>query len=811
MKTIKFIFATTGLLFLTLICKSQPIGNERTLFVDFFGQTIFSVDEDGITPIVYEREVDLINYCTAKKITTIILKRLDEIEDPGTSAKIFPHLAPTISVGGPNLPTYLRLADFLEKCRQTPSTITHIAAADYPFANNSGSYTNNKFWDNIAIFNIYMNANGHPNAYFDVIYGEQDYWGGDPVPNNKTNYSTWYLPGLSYMKSIKNETSSPSYPANKILYTATYVGDFDVLNTITPVSDQVDWQTQADDIDQRVDLVYLAFYFQGFRIDNPPVHTGTQNPQAFFKTDLGLGKRLYCFANNNYPSNPAPNNKTKIILLYGGAASNDVNHNYFGDYMDYEHSGYYTNTTPTPQLNLNFDFVQSFLNWHDIFYPVGTTQDPFVTQFENYYTTDPDPYCDGTGNLLGVPQTMKQITETNPAAVGGNGHPNSMEGVGWFKYSTMADARYFLKVSKYEEIPNLPNPPIIVYTGENVNGEIVNATASMYLTADELFGTGTDNCVACKDFNTAVNRTTTINNRTWYYRGQSTSTNQPFQVTHITGDDYVTCEIDVTAYKNGGTQVDAGSFKNAKLRRTIKLSSPSIPVGINGGGNTGSGNHPITITDYTYPTCPNYHNGSVSVACYYNAFYHTANDFSYKFYRNGSSTVYAVANCQNNFTVNNLEDGTYTIKLFSCACSFGTYSEYGATYPADEYTLQLYRANPSFNPQIFPTYLSKGNCNGDLSTTYYPGFTYQWKRNGVSILGATTSHYIATLNGDYTVTAKSPDLCEVTSSPYQLDITMTPSIIGSNITCEANKTYKVPEGPNYTSYSWTVTHTGARL
>lgn len=66
MKTIKFIFATTALLFLTLICQSQPIGNERTLFVDFFGQTIFSVDEDGITPIVYEREVDLIYYCPTR-------------------------------------------------------------------------------------------------------------------------------------------------------------------------------------------------------------------------------------------------------------------------------------------------------------------------------------------------------------------------------------------------------------------------------------------------------------------------------------------------------------------------------------------------------------------------------------------------------------------------------------------------------------------------------------------------------------------------------------------------------------------------
>ena len=71
-------------------------------------------------------------------------------------------------------------------------------------------------------------------------------------------------------------------------------------------------------------------------------------------------------------------------------------------------------------------------------------------------------------------------------------------------------------------------------------------------------------------------------------------------------------------------------------------------------------------------------------------------------------------------------------------------------------------------------------CQGQpftLSSLVTNGYTYQWKRNGVNILGATNMTYTGINNaGNYTLTVTSITGCVAISSPVTISITASPSI-----------------------------------
>jgi len=190
MKKLLRIFFFTFLILLTTICESSN-KNKKTLFVDYFGLTIYNVDENADT--IFEREDDLISYASDKKFTILILKSIDAITY-GNGSLLFLK-DDTISCGMDSIGSskdrkFLRLPNFLKKCRT--AGIEHIAAADSPFRyTRSGSiytYHDNRFFDNIIIFNEFYSSNNNTLSYFDILYGEEDYWSTenpttDPVVN----------------------------------------------------------------------------------------------------------------------------------------------------------------------------------------------------------------------------------------------------------------------------------------------------------------------------------------------------------------------------------------------------------------------------------------------------------------------------------------------------------------------------------------------------------------------------------------------------------------------------------------------------
>jgi hypothetical protein len=78
--------------------------------------------------------------------------------------------------------------------------------------------------------------------------------------------------------------------------------------------------------------------------------------------------------------------------------------------------------------------------------------------------------------------------------------------------------------------------------------------------------------------------------------------------------------------------------------------------------------------------------------------------------------------------------------------------------------------SPGFNPPAI-TGPDHNTCPGTtvgLSAGIYP--SYQWRRNGQVIPGATGQIYDANLSGEYTVSTTPPDGCEGTSLPFTVTI-----------------------------------------
>jgi RHS repeat-associated protein len=68
------------------------------------------------------------------------------------------------------------------------------------------------------------------------------------------------------------------------------------------------------------------------------------------------------------------------------------------------------------------------------------------------------------------------------------------------------------------------------------------------------------------------------------------------------------------------------------------------------------------------------------------------------------------------------------------------------------------------------------SCSQKIDAASIPNYTYQWKKNGVDINGATSASYTANQSGAYTVTITSGAGCVSTSSNFQLSVNMLPVV-----------------------------------
>ncbi len=295
----------------------------------------------------------------------------------------------------------------------------------------------------------------------------------------------------------------------KPIETATYLGDLSQ-DVLTP-------QIFADQIDLRIDLVYVAQYFIGWQVNSA---------SAFFNRDDSKGRRLLTFANNNNP--------TKLIPLFSVEAS-DVSseNNWFGDYIKND-NGYHFGTHG---------------GWN------GTLAD-LKTTYDSYYTTTVDPYSDGST------RTLQYLTETDPTLT----HPNDMsEGIGVFKYGCAPDSRlYFRLPSDNNEIHTLPEDKIIA----------TNSPFTIPYDQIVIPGTHLNNVASGNGFSPSIN--SAAGNFRWYKDGvfqASIITSNPSVSVQSGITNIWTVEAEVI------TPGNTGYFNNLKFRADIEIMG-NVPTAI---------------------------------------------------------------------------------------------------------------------------------------------------------------------------------------------------------------------------------------
>ncbi len=101
-------------------------------------------------------------------------------------------------------------------------------------------------------------------------------------------------------------------------------------------------------------------------------------------------------------------------------------------------------------------------------------------------------------------------------------------------------------------------------------------------------------------------------------------------------------------------------------------------------------------------------------------------------------------------------------------------------------------------------------CKGDfvtLNANSGVGYTYQWKRNGTNIPGATSSSYNANKNGNFTVLVTVPGGCSDLSDAVSVTILASPNATITNVTgftdlCTANPIKLKTSGGATLTYQW---------
>jgi glucose/arabinose dehydrogenase len=105
--------------------------------------------------------------------------------------------------------------------------------------------------------------------------------------------------------------------------------------------------------------------------------------------------------------------------------------------------------------------------------------------------------------------------------------------------------------------------------------------------------------------------------------------------------------------------------------------------------------------------------------------------------------------------------------------------KYGELYVGRTSTGVLKLSNPGCSPTAFIGSEDTVNyCGSDytFSTPYSPGFLYQWYLNGSVIVGADTSTYTASQNGNYSVQVVNTNFCTTTSDTITLNLTAAPAV-----------------------------------
>lgn len=117
-----------------------------------------------------------------------------------------------------------------------------------------------------------------------------------------------------------------------------------------------------------------------------------------------------------------------------------------------------------------------------------------------------------------------------------------------------------------------------------------------------------------------------------------------------------------------------------------------------------------------------------------------------------------------------------------------------------DYDYLFIRLKPIFQPTVTPSgsvNICSGGGSVELSTSPFPGATYQWLKNGVPLVGAQSNKLMVNITGNYSVTVTQLSGVSLTTAPTSVGISSLPTAAinssgstafcsGGNVTLTAN-------------------------
>jgi hypothetical protein len=259
---------------------------------------------------------------------------------------------------------------------------------------------------------------------------------------------------------------------------------------------------------------------------------------------------------------------------------------------------------------------------------------------------------------------------------------------------------------------------------------------------------------------------------TWYVNGVAVANGTTYTTSTITNNSYVSCKLNYTASCGGDSAVS-----NLILIQRVTSIAPTISITANPGNSICSG------TSVTFTAA-------------------TTNGGSSPTYQWRLNTVNIPGATNSTYTTSSLANGD----VISAQLTSNASCANPATVLSNNITMSV---TASVTPSVTVSANPGNNICAGASVTFTAtptnggvSPTYQWKKNGVNIPGATSSTYTTTtlVNGDLiTVTMTSSSSCATPSSATSTGITMTVNaVVTPSVTISANPGSSICAGSSVT-------------
>lgn len=512
----------------------------------------------------------------------------------------------------------------------------------------------------------------------------------------------------------------------------------------------------------------------------------TDNMQVSTSTTYGRGWAKFSLA--NIPSNATINSVSVIFYTYGGASSSTVNQitGFTGDPVTMIGSTLYTTigsgtsfnsstwtigTSTSPSLNtkvlsasgitfvqnqlaagsINIGFVRGSANLHSIY---GYSSTNYKVRLEISYTIS----CGNSSTISPTNSSYSTgfVTSTGVKTSGNMSvSTSSTYGRGWAKFA----------------LTSIPSSAVITavtvkfYTYGGVNSSLSSSIRGF--TGDPFSMTGSS-------IYSAIGAATTYNNSTWTM-GTTTSPFLNTKVLSASGNTFVQNQL-ATGYVNFGFLAGTSNLQSI-YGSTNTLYSPRIEI---------SYNLPILTPQISASSSTTFCQGD-AVSLYTD----NISGYTYQWKNNGANIIGATSS-----SFSATSSGNYTVQVTtSSGCTATSNSTVVTVNPIPTVTIS----------NVGQTTFCQGGVVSLVATTG-AGYSYQWLKNGISILGSTSTTYSANSTGNYAVQVTNSSGCIVTSNSLNVTVNPVPIVtisnVGSTTFCQGGVVALVATNVSGYSYQW---------